>query len=327
MKKKFFAVVLVSVVAVNMLLAGCSSATSSSAANTTSSAASTEKDIQGKEVTMILKNLTNPFFITVKEGGEAAAKELGLTLTVLAPLKADNNEEQTQMAEQAIVNQTDALIMCPSDSNGILPAMQKVNEAGIPIVDLNTKIGGDDVFWKTLVGIENYDAGYETVKAIAEMMGGKGKMIIIEGVTGAQTSIDRVTGALAVLEEYPDIEVVARQSGEYNRAKSMDVVQNLLQTYPDVNGIYCCNDEMALGAVEAVAQAGKTGSIVIGGSDANADARQAILEGKMNFTCDTQPYQQGYQAVQAAAAILRGETVDEFVKVDIKIISKENAES
>lgn len=318
--------------AVLMLFSACGSTSSSSStatpqasSNMASSAGATGSvDITGAEVTMILKNLTNPFFITVKEGAEAAAQELGIDLTVLAPLQADNNEEQSQMAEQAIVNQTDLLIMCPADSNGIIPAMQKVQEAGIPIVALNTKIG-DDTIAETLVGIENYEAGYETVKAMAEAMGGSGKIMIIEGVTGAQTSIDRVSGAMAALEEYPDIELVAQQSGEYNRAKAMDVVQNLLQTYPDINAIYCCNDEMALGTVEALEQAGKT-DVIVGGSDGNDDARQAIREGKMSFTCYTQPYQQGYQAVVAAAELLQGNTVDEFIKVPILIISIDNVD-
>lgn len=282
--------------------------------------------VEGKEVTMILKNLTNPFFITVKEGGEDAAKELGIDLTVLAPLAADSNEEQSQMAEQAIVNQVDCLIMCPADSNGIVPAMQKVHEAGIPIIDLNTLIGGDEIFWETLVGIENFEAGYQTVEKIAEAMDGEGEFFIIEGTTGAQTSIDRVEGALACLEEYPGIEVVAQQSGEYNRAKAMDVVQNLLQTYPDVKGIYCCNDEMALGTVEALEQANKLEGVIIGGSDGNDDALESIKEGKMSYTSSTNPYQQGYQSVVAAAEVLKGNEVEDFTKVDIAIIGPENVD-
>ncbi len=320
-----------------LALTACGGASSSSAPAPASTPTSTAEpasaaepastgsaSVEGKEVTMILKNLTNPFFISVKEGAEKAAEELGIKLTVLAPLKADNNEEQTQMVEQAIASQTDLLIMCPSDSEGIVPAIQKVAEAGIPIVDLNTMIGGDEVLWKTFVAIENYDAGYQTTKALCELMGGEGEIMIIEGVTGAQTSIDRVKGATDAIAEYPDIKIVAQQSGDYNRAKAMDVVQNLLQANPNVKAIYCCNDEMALGAVEAVASAGKTGDILIAGCDANADAQAAIKDGKMALSCDSQPVEQGYQAVITAGKVLAGEDVEARVVTEMKVVSKED---
>ncbi|MDR1931897.1 MAG: sugar ABC transporter substrate-binding protein [Spirochaetales bacterium] len=303
------------------LLAACGGGTASSSAGSASGAAAS--GASGKEATLILKNLTNPFFISVKEGGEAAAAKYGLNLTVLAPLKADNNEEQMQMVEQSIARQTDILVIIPADTNGIIPAVEKVFEANIPVVDLNTKIGGDKVMWKTFVAIENYDGGYMAVKKLCELMGSEGEIIIIEGVVGAQTSIDRVKGAHAAIAEFPKIKIVAQQSGEYNRAKGMDVVQNLLQAHPNVKAIFCCNDEMALGAVEAVEAAGKRGKILIAGIDANADAKQAIKDGKMTLSLDSQPYMQGYSAVEAAAKILSGEKVDERIVTEMAVVTKE----
>jgi ABC-type sugar transport system substrate-binding protein len=280
--------------------------------------------VKGKEVTVIIKNFTNPFCTYIKEGAEAAAAKYGLDVTVLAPLKADNNEEQMQMVEQAIAGQTDLLVMMPSDTNGIIPAIEKAFSANIPIVNLNTKIGGDKIMWKTFVAIENYDAGYMATKKLCEMMGGKGGIMIIEGVTGAQTSIDRTAGSKAAIAEFPNIKTLAQQSADYNRAKSMDVIQNLLQAHPDVKGIFCCNDEMALGAAEAVEAAGKKGSILIAGIDANADAKQAIKDGKMALSLDGQPFAQGYGAVEAAAKILAGETVKDRIVIDMALVTKEN---
>jgi len=317
MKRKLLAILSITMIAA-LLLSGCGGS------NSSNNGEEAGNDLANKEITVILKNLTNPFWISVKEGAEAAGKELGVNVKVLAPLKADNNEEQSQMVEQAIANQTDIVVLTPSDSNGIIPAAKKLNEAGIPIINLNTKIEGNTVDVETFIAIENYDAGFETVTRLCEMMEGKGKMIIIEGVTGAQTSIDRVKGAIAALADFPEIELVARQSGEYNRAKAMDVVQNLLQAHPDVNGIFCCNDEMALGAVEAIASAGKTGDILVAGIDANADAREAIKEGKMALSCDSQPFNQGYQGVANAVKVLQGEKLDDFIKLDMKVVGKED---
>ncbi|NLZ52959.1 MAG: sugar ABC transporter substrate-binding protein [Thermoanaerobacteraceae bacterium] len=317
MKRKLLAILSITMIAA-LLLSGCGGS------NSSNNGEEAGNDLANKEITVILKNLTNPFWISVKEGAEAAGKELGVNVKVLAPLKADNNEEQSQMVEQAIANQTDIVVLTPSDSNGIIPAAKKLNEAGIPIINLNTKIEGNTVDVETFIAIENYDAGFQTVTRLCEMMEGKGKMIIIEGVTGAQTSIDRVKGAIAALADFPEIELVARQSGEYNRAKAMDVVQNLLQAHPDVNGIFCCNDEMALGAVEAIASAGKTGDILVAGIDANADAREAIKEGKMALSCDSQPFNQGYQGVANAVKVLQGEKLDDFIKLDMKVVGKED---
>ena len=283
-----------------------------------------DTSVAGKNVTMILKNFTNPFFITVKEGGEAAAKEFGINLTVLAPLKADNNEEQTHMVEQAIVSGADLVIMCPSDTMGIIPAMEKLLEEEIPVVNLNTRIGGDKKLSETFVAIENIECGYETVKRLINMMGGEGDLILLEGVSGAQTSIDRIKGAHQAIAEHKGVRVVAQQPADYNRAKALDVTQNLLQAHANTKAIYACNDEMALGAVEAVASAGKSGTILIAGSDANADARKAIIDGKMALTCDTDPFNQGYQSVVAAVKTLQGENMPPLFRVSIKVLGKED---
>ncbi|HHT71047.1 MAG TPA: sugar ABC transporter substrate-binding protein [Firmicutes bacterium] len=282
---------------------------------------------KGRNVTMILKNLVNPFCVTVKEGAEAAAEELNVNLTVLTPLQTDSNEELSQLTEQAVASgECDVLIMFPSDSTGIVPAVQKVYEAGIPIVSLNTKINSDTVMWETYVAAENYDVGYMTCKRLCEAMEGKGQLMLIEGVTGAQNSIDRIAGAKEAAKEFPDIKIVAQQAADFNRAKGMDVVQNLLQAHPDVKGIMCCNDEMAMGAIEAIEAAGKSGQILVSGVDVNADARVAIREGKLAFSCDVGAYDQGYQAVAAAAKILDGEKVPERIATEIKVVGIDEIE-
>jgi ABC-type sugar transport system substrate-binding protein len=287
-----------------------------------SSAPAADPAVAGKNVTMILKNFNNPFFITVRDGGEAAARELGINLTVLAPLKANNNEEQTHMVEQAIASGADLVIMCPSDTMGIVPAMEKLLEAGIPVVNLNTRIGGDKKLAETFVAAEEYQAGFEAVKHLADLIGEKGEFIILEGVPGAQVAIDRLKGARAALELYPGIKLVASQTAEFNRARGMDVMQNLIQAHPNVKCVYACNDEMALGAVEAIAAANKTGQIAVGGTDGNNDARQAIRDGKMAVTCFTNPFNQGYQSVMAASRVLKGEKLPEVFGVSVQLLGK-----
>lgn len=311
-------------------LAGCGSKQADPAPTTGGSAAAESGtaaagDLADKEVVFIIKNLTTPFFLSMKEGAEAAGAELGIKVTVQAPTSSEEgagNEEQTQLIEQAIANKASAVCIAPTDSNGIIPAVKKLKEAGIPVIASNTKIAEDGLA-NCFVGLENYTQGYNVAKKLCEGLGGKGKMFIIEGTAGAQTSIDRVEGATAAISEYPDIEVVAQQSASYKRATAMDVAQNLLQANPDVNAVYCCNDEMALGVVEAVDAAGKTGQILIGGADGNADALQCILDGKMYATAEANAFDQAYYSVVAAVNVLKGQAAEDKM-IDSPIIDKEN---
>ncbi|HHW02598.1 MAG TPA: sugar ABC transporter substrate-binding protein [Thermoanaerobacterales bacterium] len=277
-----------------------------------------------KKVVMILKNLVNPTWQAVKKGGEDAAAKLGVELTVLAPLKADNNEEQIRQVEDSITKKVDAIILVPADTKGIIPAVEKANAAGIPIINVNTKVGGGKT--ETFVAVENYDAASKVAEALAKKMGEKGKVIILEGKAGAQSAIDLKNGAVDTFKKYPNINVVASQTANWNRAEAMQVTQNLLQAHPDINAIFASNDEMAMGAVEAVNQAGLTGKIMIAGLDANKDAIQAIKEGKMTLTCDKKSYDQGYQGVEAAFKILNNEPVDERIVVETTIVDENNVD-
>lgn len=283
-----------------------------------------QEDTRTYKVTLVLKNLVNPMWLAVKEGAEDAAQKYGVELTVLAPLKADNNEEQIRQVEDAITKQADAIVLIPSDSQGIIPAVEKANQAGIPVINVNTKVGGGQT--ETFVAVENYDAASKVAKAVAEKLGGEGKIIIIEGKAGAQSAIDLKQGAVDTFETYENIEIVASQTANWNRAEAMQVTQNLLQAHPDVNAIFASNDEMAMGAVEAVDQAGLTGKIIIAGLDANRDALEAIKEGKMTLTCDKRGFEQGYVGVETAVKVLNNEPIDDRIVIDTTIVDESNVD-
>lgn len=311
--KKIFALIL-AVAMVACMFAGCSK---------------DNNKTDAKEILVIVKNSTAPFWISVMDGAKAAGAELGYTVTCKTPVdtaEGSGNEQQSNLCEEAIVSGVSCVVLAPVDSEAIIPATKKINEAGIPIVNLNTKIS-DDTQYKTFCGLENINQGYNTAKAMFELMNGEGKIFIIEGSTGAQTSIDRVKGFEKALAEYPNIEVVAQQSANYSRADALNVVQNLLQAHPDVNAILCCNDEMALGSAEAIDAANLTGTIKVAGQDANDDAVAALKEGKITVTSFGNPYMQGYTAVKAAVDVLEGKKVDAFYEVETVVITKENVDT
>lgn len=311
--KKIFALIL-AVAMVACMFAGCSK---------------DNNKTDAKEILVIVKNSTAPFWISVMDGAKAAGAELGYTVTCKTPVdtaEGSGNEQQSNLCEEAIVSGVSCVVLAPVDSEAIVPATKKINEAGIPIVNLNTKIS-DDTQYKTFCGLENINQGYNTAKAMFELMNGEGKIFIIEGSTGAQTSIDRVKGFEKALAEYPNIEVVAQQSANYSRADALNVVQNLLQAHPDVNAILCCNDEMALGSAEAIDAANLTGTIMVAGQDANDDAVAALKEGKITVTSYGNPYMQGYTAVKAAVDVLEGKKVDAFYEVETVVVTKENVDT
>lgn len=311
--KKIFALIL-AVAMVACMFAGCSK---------------DNNKTDAKEILVIVKNSTAPFWISVMDGAKAAGAELGYTVTCKTPVdtaEGSGNEQQSNLCEEAIVSGVSCVVLAPVDSEAIVPATKKINEAGIPIVNLNTKIS-DDTQYKTFCGLENINQGYNTAKAMFELMNGEGKIFIIEGSTGAQTSIDRVKGFEKALAEYPNIEVVAQQSANYSRADALNVVQNLLQAHPDVNAILCCNDEMALGSAEAIDAANLTGTIMVAGQDANDDAVAALKEGKITVTSYGNPYMQGYTAVKAAVDVLEGKSVDAFYEVETVVVTKENVDT
>ncbi len=311
--KKIFALIL-AVAMVACMFAGCSK---------------DNNKTDAKEILVIVKNSTAPFWISVMDGAKAAGAELGYTVTCKTPVdtaEGSGNEQQSNLCEEAIVSGVSCVVLAPVDSEAIVPATKKINEAGIPIVNLNTKIS-DDTQYKTFCGLENINQGYNTAKAMFELMNGEGKIFIIEGSTGAQTSIDRVKGFEKALAEYPNIEVVAQQSANYSRADALNVVQNLLQAHPDVNAILCCNDEMALGSAEAIDAANLTGTIKVAGQDANDDAVAALKEGKITVTSFGNPYMQGYTAVKAAVDVLEGKKVDAFYEVETVVVTKENVDT
>lgn len=284
-----------------------------------------KKEDETVQVTLILKNLTNTAWQKTATGAQDAADEYGWELTILAPVESESNEEQLDEIAQSIAKGTDAIIIAPADSVGIIPGIESANDAGVPIFAVNTAIDTSDgtCFYETFVAVENFDASVSVAEYLAEAMNGEGDVIIIEGKAGAESSVDIVAGANSVFDQYDGIEVVASQSGQWARADAFTVAQNLLQAHPDVTAIFAANDEMAMGALEAVSQAGKEGEILIVGLDATDDAKAAVDAGTLLATCDKNNYGQGYMSMEAVKSYFEnGNTIEPTVEVPAELYVK-----
>jgi ribose transport system substrate-binding protein len=277
-------------------------------------------------VALVLKTLNNPFFVEMEQGAREAADSLGIELVVQAPEREIDVEKQMQIIENLLQRRVDALLITPSGSREIVPAVVKANAAGIPVVVVDTRVdapaleearGRIDSF----IGSDNVDGGRIAGRFVAERLGGQGRVAVLEGIPGHETGDSRLTGFRETLAEHPGLEIVSSQTANWERDQAFNVTQNVLQSHPDLDAIFAANDVMALGAVEAVAAAGRTGEIVIVGFDAQEDARIAIREGRMDATIAQNPREMGRLAVISADRLLRGETVPAEQPVEIELVT------
>ena len=270
----------------------------------------------------IVKSLDNPFWDRMRSGAEKAGKDLNIDIITLAPIKPYNVEEQLRFMEDGITQKVDAILVVPADSKGIVPGIKKANKAGIPVVTPNSKAYGGMV--TTWTGAQNRDVGYDIAKFGLKAIGGKGNVIILEGTPGNQTAIDRQKGFDDAIAEFKGVKVLASQTAKYSRVEGMRVMENLVQRFPKIDLVIACNDEMALGAIEALDAAGRLSKTKVTGFDANNDALKSIAEGKMLATGDQRPDAQGYWGVVAAFIHLEGMPVPKELYLPAPVMHKGN---
>ena len=271
----------------------------------------------------IVKSMDNPFWNMMLEGAQQAAKDLNLEIKGLAPIKPNNVEEQIRMMEDAITQKMDAIVVVPADSKGIVPGIEKANSAGVPVMTSNTRAFGGQFI--SFAGAPNEEAAYiVTKKFIQQFLNGKGSVIILEGVPGAQTSIDRKAGTDRAIKEFANIKVLASQTAKFSRVEGMRVMENLLQRFPAIDGVICNNDEMALGAIEAIDAAKRLKDIKVAGFDGNNDAIKSISEGRLMVTGAQRPDAQAYWSVLGAYMYLEGYPVPTDIYVPCPPVDKSN---
>ncbi|WP_406841607.1 substrate-binding domain-containing protein (plasmid) [Streptomyces sp. AHU1] len=272
-----------------------------------------------QKVGLSLSTLNNPFFVQIKKGAQQEAKERGAELTV-----TDAQNDASQQANQ-LQNFTSSglssIIVNPVDSDAAGPSVRSANKANIPVVGVDR--GVNKAKTDALVASDNVAGGKLGAKALAEKLGGKGQIVILQGLAGTSASRERGAGFAEGLKAYPGIKVVARQPADFDRTKGLDVMTNLLQAHPDINGVFAENDEMALGAVKALgSKAGKSVSVI--GFDGTPDGLKAVSAGTLYASVAQQPKELGRIAVDNALRAAEGKKVQETVMVPVKVVTKEN---
>jgi len=255
----------------------------------------------GEKIAVFTKNNTNPYFQAVRLGADSAAKQMNASVTHFVPTKPDSIPEQMSQIEDVVVRKPDSIVFTAVDYKAMVPGVEKMNRAGIPVVNIIDRVQGGK--FVAFVGADDYTIGLATARHLLKTMGGKGNVVIIEGVRGALTSIDRVRGFQQALKEFPNVKLLASQPGNYQRLQALQVMENLMQSFPQINGVLAANDAMALGALEAM-DAAKRKALVIG-INATKEAVDAIKEGRMLASGDYSGFLQGCVGTMIAIRNLR----------------------
>ena len=276
--------------------------------------------VQKLTLGLSLSTLNNPFFVTLREGAQAAADGLGTVELVVLDSQDDPATEAANM-EDLIAQGVDAILVNPTDAEAIVPSILAANEAGIPVFTIDRAAAGGEVV--SHIASDNVAGGRMAAEFLCNALGGEGKVVELEGIAGTSAARDRGEGFNAYMSENcPGVEIVARQTANFNRAEGLTVFENILQAQDEIDGVFAHNDEMILGAIEAATAAGRAADIIFVGFDAIDDAVAAVEAGTLAATVAQQPALMGQLGVETAAAYLAGMEVEAYIPVDLKLVTQ-----
>ncbi|MBD8014807.1 MULTISPECIES: ribose ABC transporter substrate-binding protein RbsB [Planococcus] len=259
-----------------------------------------------------VSTLNNPFFVTLNEGAEEKAAELGATLTVVDA--QDNASKQASDIEDLIQQEVDLIMINPVDSEAVAAAVESANSANIPVITVDRSAAGGEVV--SHIASDNTAGGEMAAEHLTSIVGEGAAVAELEGVPGSSAARERGEGFNKIAAE--SLDVVAKQTANFNRSEGLSVMENILQANPDIKGVFAHNDEMALGALEAIEASGK--DIAVVGFDATDDAVKAVEDGRLDGTIAQKPEMIGEMAVEAAVQSLEGEEVEASIPVELELI-------
>ncbi len=309
-------VALMTVAAMAFSMAACSSSSESSASSDASEesvaeeaeeteeaeeAEETTADAASYKIALIHQHMTNSFQISVTEGADAKAEELGVELVHFDA--GQDASTQISQIEQCISEGYDVIGFEPVDPDGLVDAAQSIMDAGIICINFSSQVTGWDEIINGYAGASNVEAGETEMAYVAELIGGEGQIAIITGPEGDAGGLLRYEGYMNILADYPDIEVVVEAACDWDTAIAQATVESWKVAYPDLVAIVCENDGMAVGAGNVY---GADSGIVITGVDASDDGLEAIGDGRQTGTVAQDAATQGALFVQLAYDFLTG---------------------
>ncbi len=336
--KKFFAL-FTCILLISCLFASCADSNDGGHEQNSNPENSSAQNLSGKaEYAVILKALSDDFWVSMKEGIEEQAAELGVKVDVFAAQDLNDSAGQLTILENCLSKGYKAIGVCPVSPTNLINGIVHANQKGIYVMNLDEKVdiealkkaGGNVIGFATT---DNFVVGEKAAKFIITHLGEDGgDVAIIEGKAGNATGESRKSGAKKGFDSSEKVKLVASQPADWDRQKAMDIATGYIQMYKNLKAIYCCNDTMALGAMQAVINAGKLGEIIVVGTDGTSEAVKSIKAGQLNATVAQDAAEIGATSIRKMVETVKEQiefesnAAPEEIPIDSFIITKDNAE-
>lgn len=269
-------------------------------------------------IALALSTLDNPFFVSMRSGAEEAANRTHSQLLVVDA--QDDAALQTKQIQQLIEQTVDALLINPVDGDAIVSSIKAANAANIPVITLDRSANGGKII--THIASDNVAGGEMAADYLAEILRKRGKVVELQGSAGTSAAADRGAGFNKAMAKYPNIEIIARQSANFNQHDGRTVFIQILKDNPEIDGVFAHNDDMVLGAIDAALQEGRMGDIKFVGFDAIDLAVSALEKGDLEATIAQQPAEMGRLGVEMAAKYLHGESLPDYIPVNLALVTQ-----
>jgi len=274
---------------------------------------------------LVMKTLTNPFFIEMEKGARRAEKELRVTLQVKTAAQETSIEQQIQLVEDLIAAKVEAIVIAPADSQRLIPALKKAMDAGIKVVNIDNRLDPEGLKKAGMgevpfISVDNEAGGYKAGQFLTDRVSTPTQAAILEGMRSADNARQRMEGAKRALLENKQIKIVASETANWKIDEAYTVTKALFNRNPDIKLLFAANDMMAIGAVKFLQESGKTG-VKVAGYDALSEALTEIKAGRMGATIDQQAAEQGYRGIALALRMIKGETVPALTLIDTRLVT------
>jgi ribose transport system substrate-binding protein len=272
-----------------------------------------------RTIAVFTKNSTNPAYAAFRLAVDRVAGASGIRAVHFVPTKPDDVDEQRTFVGQVLAERPDAIIFIPVDDVAMVGSVEQLNAADIPIVLVSNRLPGKFV---TFVGADDYDIGYREAMYLFDKMGGRGRIVVLEGTPAAPTSRERLRGYARAFAETPGIAVLASGAGNFQEADGKRVMAKFLADHPQIDAVLSANDSMALGALAALDEANR--SAIVMGINGILPAIKQIEAGRMLATVDFNMFKIGCTAARAAVRHLAGEPLPETIILPAEVIDRSN---
>jgi ribose transport system substrate-binding protein len=277
-------------------------------------------------IALVMKTLTNPFFVEMEKGARQAEKELNIQLIVKTAAQETSIEQQIEIVEELVKEKVDAIVIAPGDSVSLIPILKKAREAGIVIVNIDNHLDGPTTQKMGLlnvpyISVDNQKGAYLSAKYVSDQIAAPAQAAILEGIRTAQNAADRLAGARQAFGENPNLQIVASDTAHWKIDEAYEKTRAIFADYPQIKVMFCANDMMALGAIKYLQESGRSGRVLVAAYDALDEAKQAIRDGSLAATIDQQAALQGYKGVQYAVRMRDGESMPAETMVDVSLVT------